>query len=435
MKKYLALCVVSLALLILFSLPTAAEQQEDAVIKLKYVMLKDIENIFTPGHKKKRLISAIDLPIGEGRGVKCSVDSNSVEIDTNLDGEPDKRVSANGKIVELTIRDSEESKKRKYAVRITYDARFAEKQWFYESATGMQGNVKGKKILIIDDNCNGKFADYGEDGLIIGKSMAGWYLSSAVDVGKGLVELDIDPDGTNLNYREFIGATGVINPFRKLKKAKFKPMVFVVKQEDRSFNIIREGNKGSSVPIGRYTIERGVIGMYTEFVGGNHPPFEVLKDNTTNVEWGGPYSFLFFKQPGDKFPPAMYGVDDKMHVFVMEPPYVMGEKGEVYVGNDVRCEPERALSSPFGNKQKHFLIAERMDLKVEILNRKTKRPVNHLRFYSGFHPNPDPQPASYYWETFSWTYGELRGTYILRVTCPNSRFFKKAVFEAPIELK
>ena len=440
MKKFLALPLLVFSLSLAVVLAAPAEQADMKEIKLSVVALKDIDRIFTPGHKKKQLVSNIDLPAGESRGIRCSVGPNNVLIDTNLDGEPDTKVSSSGKMVKLTIQTSENAPKRPYYVILTYSSRYRQRQWYYESATAVQGTVNGKKLLIVDDNCNGNFADYGEDGLIVAPSKSGWFLSSTIDTGKELVEIEVDPDGSTLSYRPFYGDTGTIDPFKKLKKASFKPKVFVVKQEDRSFNVIRPNGRPSSVPVGTYTIERGVIDRLTEFVGFKHPPFDVLKDNTTTVEWGGPFTFLFFESPAPNLPAAYYGVDSKNHVFYLEPPYVLGEKGEAYIGSK-NCEPEQSLRSPFSGEggrmvNKDFFIAEKMNFNIEILHRKSRKVMNKNKFYSGGQPADNPNdPAPYYWNLFSWVYGDLRGKYILRVTAPQSKYFKKAVYEKPIELK
>ncbi len=403
-------------------------------VSLSMIQLPDADKTFTPGRQKKQLIASLDLPNGEGRGIRCSVSQQGVMVDTDLDGTPDTRVVVNNKLVELAIRREEGGKKLKYWIVISFDPRFVQRQWFYETATAVTGTVDGKKIMIVDDNCNANFADFGTDGLIVAPSKAGWYLSSTVDTGKSLVEIDVDPNGTSLSYKPFFGETGTIDPFSKLTKARYAPMVFVVKQSDRSFNVIRPDGKPSIVPIGTYNIERGVLDRLTEFVGAKHPPFDVLKDNTTAVEWGGPFTFLFGEKPTPDHPMAQYGIDPNTHVFICEPPYVKGEKGEVYVGSKL-TEVERPLESPFGER-KEFFIAEQMAFNVEIVDLKTKKACNGLKFYTGGQPPPQPeQPAPYYWLVFSYQYGDRRGKYLLRVTSPQSRNFKEAIFESPIELK
>ena len=432
------------SLFALLWVPASAEKEGDPEIKLKYKQLKNIAKIFTPGRLKKRITSNINLPNGQGRGLACDLNNQRLIIDTNLDGKPDKRVGKNGQLVELWIQEEDE-KKKKYSVYITYDASTVTKQWFYESATAVTGVLGGTKIFILDDNCNASFADFGEDGIILGSDKGGWFLSSAISVGKNLYEIDVDPKGESLSYVEYTGDLGLIDPMKKLKDADFKPKIFVVKQEDRSFNILRDSNKKVKVPTGRYTIERGIINHMTEFLGAKHPPFEVLKGNTTVVEWGGPFTMLFNEPPSKDYPPMIYGTSashkflkgkiSDPHLLYLEPPYIMGEKGEVYVGTKKWCKPEQPLKRP-GGQQIYPYPPARISYKVEILNRKTKRSINHDKYYSGNWPEPQPgAPAPYYWVPFMFSYGDHRGKYILRVTTMATSIFKDAIYEVAIDLK
>jgi hypothetical protein len=57
-------------------------------------------------------------------------------------------------------------------------------------------------------------------------------------------------------------------------------------------------------------------------------------------------------------------------------------------------------------------------------------------FYTASQPTPgDACLSPYYWLPYTWDYKDLRGTYLLRVTCPTSKAFKEAVYEEKIELK
>jgi len=429
---------MALFVMAVLSNPLLAEQPEtgDTEVKLNYVTMNDMADYFTPKHKKKPLTSTLDLPNGESRGIRCNVTEQNVEVDTNLDGKPDTKISQSGKIVELTISD-ESGAKRKYAVMLWRDDRFVQKQWYYYTASAVSGVIEGKKFLVIDDNCNGKYNDFGEDAIIVAPSKAGWFLSSVLDFGKGLIEIAVEADGSAASYHPFIGTTGTVDALSKLSKANFKPLVFVVKNEDRSFNVIRPDSKPSIVPIGKYNIERAIIDRTIEVIGAAHPPFDILKDNTTTIEWGGPFTMLFYASPGPDYPRAVYAADPNNHLFYCEPPYIKGEKGEVYVGSKEWCEPEQVLNSADSEApQKWFFTAEKLNFNIEILDIKTRKSMNSLKFYSAGQPAPQPsQPAPYYWLPFTWEYKQLRGNYLLRVTCPTSRAFKEAVYEEKIELK
>ena len=447
MKRTVILIGLLLAVFALAHIAEVRAEEEQKTVSLRYKTMSNIDKIFTPGRKKKPLTTSIMLPNGGGMGIACEVSNIKVVVDTNLDGRPDKNVAKNGDIIELVIQ-KDGMEKQQYAVRITYDDRFTTKQWFYETASAVTGRVAGQTVYIIDDNCNANFADYGEDGLVIGRDDAGWYLSTAVSLGRDLVELSVDIHGEELSYTEFYGDLGEINPFRKLEQADFKPKIFVVRQSDRSFNVLRGRRKLVKVPTGSYNIERGVIDKLTEFVGGKHPPFAVRKDNTTYVEWGGPFTMLFNEAPSKDYQAALYGTSASTewlkgavadpHMFYMEPPYIIGEKGEVYVGSKRYCQPEQAIRRPTNRGQMNFFPypPAKISYHVEIIDRKTKRSINQVKFYTGNQPAKDEQtPAKYFWTPYTFSYGDHRGKYILRIETTATQIFKDAVFEEPIKLE
>ncbi|MFA4986917.1 MAG: hypothetical protein WC712_10060 [Candidatus Brocadiia bacterium] len=430
--------------MVALSNPLSAEQPAagDTIVKLTYVTMKDMADYFTPKHLRRPLVSSLDLPNGKSRGITCNVTEQFVEFDTDLDGKVDTRIAQGGKTVEVMISD-EAGKKRKYPIMTWRDTEVDTnlvadvKPWYYSTLSAVTGTIEGKKIFIIDDNCNGTYNDFDADAIVIASAKCGWFLTPVMELGKGLIEITVAPDGSSASYHPFTGPTGSIDVLSKFGKASFKPQVCGVRTDYHTFGVLRPDGKPSLVPVGKYSLEGAVIDRTIEVLGGAFPTFDVVQDATTKVEWGGPFTMLFMQSPGPDYPRAFYSADPGKHTFFCEPPYLKGEHGEVYVGSKDWCMPGRALESIDPEAPtKYFFVAEKATFNIEILDVKTRKAVNGQKFYTGTKEGISLLcPTYYYWLPFTWEYKDLRGTYILRVTCPTSKAFKEAVYEEKIELK
>ncbi|MFA4987830.1 MAG: hypothetical protein WC712_14715 [Candidatus Brocadiia bacterium] len=446
MKRTSLALMVGTALFVIAALlkPLPAEQPAagDTVVKLTYVTMKDMADYFTPKHLRRLLVSSLDLPNGKSRGIPCNVAEQFVEFDTDLDGKPDTRIAQGGKTVEVMISD-EAGKKRKYPILLWHDLEgdrlllTGPVPWYYSTLSAVSGIIEGKRFFIIDDNCNGAYNDFGADAIVFAPAKGGWYLTPVMELGKGLIELTVEADGSSASYHPFSGPTGSVDPLSKLSKGSFKPQLFGVKIENRTFGVLRPDGKPSLVPVGKYSLEGAVIDRMIEVLRGSLPAFDIVQDATAKVEWGGPFTMLFMQSPGPDYPRAFYSAEPGKHTFYCEPPYFKGEHGEVYVGSKDWCSPDRALeSSDPENATKFFCIAEKATFTIEILEPKSRKVVNPLKFYTAAQLCGAPGfPAAYFWQPFIWDYRDLRGTYLLRVTCPTSKAFKEAVYEEKIDLK
>ncbi|MFA4987597.1 MAG: hypothetical protein WC712_13525, partial [Candidatus Brocadiia bacterium] len=159
---------MALFVMVALSNPLSAEQPATGgtTVKLSYVTMKDMADYFTPRYNRKLLVSSLDLPNGKSRGIACNVTEQYVEVDTDLDGKPDTKVAQGGRTVEVTVAD-ESGAKRKYSVVLWHDTNVDRtleadsKGWYYSTVSAVSGIIEGKKLFIIDDNCNGKYNDFG----------------------------------------------------------------------------------------------------------------------------------------------------------------------------------------------------------------------------------------------------------------------------------
>ncbi|MFA4987721.1 MAG: hypothetical protein WC712_14165 [Candidatus Brocadiia bacterium] len=445
MKHASLALLAGMALFVLAALsnPLSAEEPAagDTTTKLNYTTMKEINDYVLPKHVRKEVVDSLDLPNGKGRGIKCNVTQQYVEIDMDLDGKPDTKAAQSGKVVEINIAN-EDGTKRKFAVQLWHqpqkDASHSTDPtpWFYLSAAAVTGTVDGKKFLIIDDNCNGTYNDFGADSIVFAPGKAGWYLTPVIDFGKGPVEILVAPNGTSISYHPVTGPTGSIDVLSGLAKASFKPLAIGLVGESKTANALRPDGKPALLPVGKYRFDGAVIDQMITVLGGSQPMVEVTQGGTTVVKWGGPFTMLFMESPGPDYPRAYRTVNLDTHTFYCEPPYIKGQNGEVYVGTQQGCMPEKALGSSDPDcPSKFMLVPEKITFQVEILEPKSRKALNPVKFYSGSVSWTLDGSADYKWVPYTWDYKDLRGTFLLRVTCPTSKAFKEAVYEENIELK
>ncbi|MFA4987722.1 MAG: hypothetical protein WC712_14170 [Candidatus Brocadiia bacterium] len=442
-----AICLLTgmgLVLLASSSERLRAEQPDtgDTVVKLTYTTMKDINDYVLPKHVRKEVVDSLDLPNGKGRGIKCNVTQQYVEIDMDLDGKPDTKAAQSGKVVEINVA-YDNGVKRKYAIllwhmpTVDWTRSTDPMPWYYTSASAVSGVIDGKKFLIFDDNCNGTYNDFGADSIVFASGKGGWYIAQVMDFGKGPVEISVAPDGTSLSYHPVTGPTGSIDVLSGLAKASFKPLAIGLVGESKTANALRPDGKPALLPVGKFRFDGAVIDRMITVLGGSLPASEVTEGGTAVVKWGGPFTMLFMESPGPDYPRAYRTVNLDTHTFYCEPPYIKGQNGEVYVGTQQLCLPDKALASNDPDcPSKFMLIPEKITFQIEILEPESRKVLNPSRTYTAARSTLEPNSAkNYQWDPFIWAYKDLRGTYLLRVTCPTSKMFKEAVFEEKIELK
>lgn len=238
------------------------------------------------------------------------------EIDSDGDETVDTAIKGNAGYVELAGKDKDGNPFR-YAVRF---ANTGAKQWNWAPSHVMTGKVRGTIVSFVDRNGNGKYDDVGQDAYVIGTERAAAYLSSVVNIGGELFELEIDKTGSSVKTRPFTGPTGTLAAAPPTDiKGDLVAAVFT--SGTWSFNVAGQP-KGLKVPAGKYTFASGFLERGTESATmsrGRMEPVEVAADGTLAVAWGGP----------------LYGEIDeptttKDSITVRPTLYIFGNAGEAY---------------------------------------------------------------------------------------------------------
>jgi hypothetical protein len=296
--------------------PTLAQEAggwEEAT--LKHRGMEDFQ-IVLPDAKAvwKKLGSSVAL-----HGVEFPVEVQGdmkFEIDSDGDETVDEAVKGNAGFVQLEGKNSDGAS-FEYAVRFRNDGA---KLWSWAPAHVMQGKVRGTVMSFIDRNGNGRYDDLGQDAYTLGSERGAAYLSSVINIGGQLFELEVDKTGATAKTRPYTGPTGTLTaPAPADVKGELVSAVFT--SGSQSFNFAGQA-KGVKVPAGEYTFASGHVergGESAAMSRGRMEPIKVEADASVTIEWGGPLV-------GEIDEPTV--AKDK--VTVKPNFYIFGKAGEAY---------------------------------------------------------------------------------------------------------
>jgi hypothetical protein len=284
MKKFNG--TLLLAFLACFAFITApAFADEDEVekqsTKLKY-KAQAKWNILLPQETFTKVGGTIAL----GNGFVVEMDGPALHVDANGDGKPDTKAKGTGGLINLKGKDAA-GDAFTYTIRLRNEGQ----GWQWSASGVFMGKVAGEKIVLIDQNNNGKYNEYGVDAMIIGKGDVACYLSKVVSVKGTLYEMEVSENGREVAYKPFEGKAGVLN-LAKDYKAKAKLLAAIVRSENGDYSYNMAGlKKGLLIPEGLYSIVAGKIAKGSETAlikQGESKPIRVSADEPSNFAWGGP---------------------------------------------------------------------------------------------------------------------------------------------------
>ena len=207
-----------------------------------------------------------------------------IAVDCDGDGRPETIVAGVKGFATLRGKDAD-------GEPFTYPVRFANdgSGWKFSAGGFARGSVGGQPVVVIDQNNNGRYDDYGADALVIGSGEAASFLSKVIHVGGELYHFDIDPAGRHASVTPFEGPTGVIDA-EKAFKSFGNLVAAVVTCDSMSFNVA-DARGGMKVPAGTYKLAAGYAVRGTESVwikSGRMPSIEVESGGKVEMAWGGP---------------------------------------------------------------------------------------------------------------------------------------------------
>ncbi len=294
MKKFIG-PLRALALFACFGLIAANVSAQDDASKTTKLRYKTISKwkIELPSET----FTPINGTIPVGQGFATEIDGAALVVDINADGKTDEK--ARGVAALITLKGGTGGLPHDYTLRLVNEG-----GWKWASSGALEGKIAGNKIAIIDQNNNGRFNDFGEDAMIVGRSDAASYLSKVVSVGGSLYEIELSDDGSELVYKPFTGKTGTLNLVKEFEsKGKLTSVVVRNENGDLSFEL-SDAKRGMLLPEGLYSIVAGKVEMGKESCNiraGECKPIRVSEDEPSVFAWGGPIRAEFdYTRSGDE---------------------------------------------------------------------------------------------------------------------------------------
>jgi hypothetical protein len=241
----------------------------------------------------------IAIAHANGDGFAAEVDGMALSVDTNGDGKGDVKAKGTAGLVTLKAVTAE-GKPLVYTVRLVNNAG----TWSFAASGAMVGSFQNETIRVIDQNNNGRYNDYGQDALVVGKGDAAAFLSKVVSIGGALYGLEVNEAGDELTIAPFEGKAGTLDVVSKFE-TKGKLQAAVVRSSDGTSSFELSTAKGGLVvPEGKYEIVAGLVTMGKESVRiktGKSKPITVHAGQPAVFEWGGPLTADFtYVREGEK---------------------------------------------------------------------------------------------------------------------------------------
>jgi len=242
-----------------------------------------------PREQFATVAEGIAFPHAGGDVLAARLEGTALWLDRDGDGECDSKVEPleRGQTALMVFRPRDaRGEECTYAVRLRSDG-----QWSYSASGAMVGELGGTRIALIDQNNNGRFADFGQDALVVGRGRAAGFLSRVIDVDGELYSIEVTDDGRHVEATPFEGETGVLDLGSELEsKARMRAVVVKSTDGELSFEL-SQAKEGLRVPAGKYTIHSGTVALgkgRALLAPGRSRPITVTAGETTTLEWGGP---------------------------------------------------------------------------------------------------------------------------------------------------
>ena len=253
-------------------------------------------------------------PVGAGfavahkNGERFAATAEGDVLRVDLDGDGQQEAMVEGETGFLTLTGtSKGGSPLSYAVRLQ---RPKGRPWQYSSGGALVGEIDGTRIQIFDQNLNGRFDDFGQDAMVVGKDNVASFLSRVVAIGGKLHEIEVAADGASFTHKPFAGPTGTLDLASQFEcSAKLQAAIVVSADGKYSFNLAGAAS-GQLVPAGKYTVRCGQVVLgdsRAQLQTGRMAAIDVAADGKQSIAWGGPVQAEFaFHRKGDQitFAPA-----------------------------------------------------------------------------------------------------------------------------------
>jgi hypothetical protein len=334
--------------------------------------------------------------------------------------------------------------------------------WYYQRACYMIAKTSLETFILIDDNNNGYYNDYGKDAIIIGTIDKQAVPLSSIIMIKGKyynlqVEsvVEIPENAKNIpNYTGMIlrltpykGDTGKIDLIRNCNPPKDPPQTVIIRRGNDDFFQFTN-KKNAVVPTGDYYLVSAVFSKRIHTRGSEKPLGTVDKDKTLSPKWGGPFKLNLnpycekggdipiITQVADSVSNTMLATYTPKHMgcpFIkMKFPTVIGSLGEEYYATD-EFKDEKGLAFPDGGVVFFNVEIRPKDTSTQrAINRTIGNP--YVERWIPVDLSSKIKRAAPFWEYYRCPIEKYRGKVIVKVWVSRT-VFGDLTFEQEVEVK
>lgn len=284
--------LLSCALFFSFALAPLAFGHEEGTkqVKLKFKAYKKW-TIELPKETFSPIKGQIAIATANGSGFPTELDGATLMVDSTGDGKFNDKARGQGGFVILRG-ETTDGDSFAYAVRLKNSG-----GWSYSTGGAMIGKVNGVRIMLIDQNNNGRYDDFGQDAMVVGKGSTASFLSRRVNVKGELFDITVNSLGSAIEMTPYNGEIGRLNLVKgyQSKGGKITSAVVLSEDGETSFNLAGL-KKGLTVPAGSYKLAYGTIKKGTETVhvkAGRMQSLVVAPQKEFDLSWGGPINAEF----------------------------------------------------------------------------------------------------------------------------------------------
>jgi len=197
---------------------------------------------------------------GENGFIRAVPKTGFVQVDTAGGSSKMVRVNYPGGLVTVCLANGDP-----YTIEFkNKDKAGAADSWFFRRGGYFTGHIAGVAIVISDENSNGVYNDYGDDGIVIGGTGYVYPLLHSMNIGSKLYSLDVSEDGKTITFVEAAPDSGDKKSWYETGpdgKGVIVPGLY--------HSLTSEGGLTYSIQIpGDYSPEKGAI-LVMEFHGGH----------------------------------------------------------------------------------------------------------------------------------------------------------------------
>lgn len=201
-----------------------------------------------------------------------------------------------GETVSVTLRGTDAA-----GAPLRYTARIRQGQggWEYSCSGGLVGNLGDTKIVLFDQDLDGRYGEPGEDALVVGRGRVATTMSTVVIVDDALYTVGISADDAGAARLELVPFEGETGTLDLVSGFETKGKILSLQVADRRNHVyldLADHDQGARVPAGTYRFDGGRLASgdsRVSIAAGRMEKIAVETDITTALAWGGPINGEF----------------------------------------------------------------------------------------------------------------------------------------------